>query len=289
MSIEDFGAMSDEDLDARIAASREIPDEAEPVDDTPEPDPAPQGEPPPPEEPAPVAEPAQGVEQVPDPERNRGDLNVALQQERERGRQARDAQAQLEALLNNPQALAQYAAQRGYQLAPPPQPQQQEIPDRDLDPAGYADYRIAEQNERFAALEQRAQQADQRADQLSQEAELRKQWPDLDQRLASFDQELPGLAAKYNPAEKYLMTLGSQMADPVARKALIEVEARQMAEGMVAEALAKQKTPLPTVNGVARAGSVNPGAPVAKHPSQMTDAEVDEASAAARKQFINRR
>ncbi|MFP5503249.1 MAG: hypothetical protein ACLGIN_12245 [Candidatus Sericytochromatia bacterium] len=280
----DVSTLSDEELEARIAQAQSDDPAPEPgTDEAAAPAEVP-ADSPPAQDPAPAADPApQGApgEEATD----RGDLRVALQQERDARRQEREQREQYEALLRDPQRLAQYAAQLGLQIGQTQQ-HQQEPPDRDLDPAGYAEWLIAQRDERLQRIEQNLTQREEAA----RLAEIRSIWPDLDQRVSAFDQEAPQLAGYYRPDEKYLLHLGTQLANPEARKALIEAEAKplaeQMAKQMVAEALAKQKEPLKGPDGLARAGAVNPGAPVPKSPEQMTDAELNEAADLARRQFL---
>ncbi len=284
----DLSMLSDDDLAAKIAQLSGDPAASETTTETEAPPSSEAAAPPAAQDPAPAADPApQGAPET-EPQKDRGDLTVALRQSREQERLYRDT-------LNNPQALAQHLAQMGYQVLPAQQqthqlPEQLEFLDPDL-----AQYTQAQLEGMRGEVGQQLQGM-----RLEMSEALAKQvLPDFDQTLQGL-LELRGdpvlgpiiqaagqqFANHPNPAMAFYQ-LGKRLAGAAQpSEDVIQAKAKQLAEQMAAEALAKQKAPLEGPQGLARAGAVNPGAPIAKRPDQMTDAELEEAAAQARRQMF---
>lgn len=251
--------MSDDDLAALMVddSAEEPAEQAEPTGEVSE-TPAAQES----AEPAAQTEtPAPAARQVPLAE---------VQRERQKRQQA-------EAILSDPNALAQRLAQMGYQVAQPQQEQQPEFLDEAL--AQYT------QQQMQGMQGQVSQQMQQMRSQLSVEL-ARVTIPDWQQTIDAFllladDPEMgPVLAAldqsvmqSPNPAVA-LYNHAKRFTAPKATLTEADVE-RRVAEG-VAAALAKQQPGIQGPKGVARAGSVTPGLEKPKSLQQMTDDELDK-------------
>lgn len=268
MPTEDLRGLSNDDLEALIGG-----DDESQADEAPEQADQSQGEvseplaqQDPPAEPAAPEEPQQPAPRM-----------VPLA-EVQRERQKRQ---QYEALLNDPNALAQHLAQAGYKLTPAQQQEQ----------AAFLDDELAQwTQQQIQGTEQRLQSVEIRVRNQVSESLAAATVPDFKEvidglaALQAEDQTLAPLIAQavsnyltspdpnLNPAlatyELGKRLLNKQATDP-------EAEIERRVNERLAEALAKQQPGLPTVNGVARAGSVTPGAEKPKPLYKMTDEELD--------------
>jgi hypothetical protein len=196
--------------------------------------------------PAPGQPPGTPPEPGQAPPENRGDLNVALHQSRQRANQ-------LAAMLQDPQTIAALHAQMfggGQSAAPAQQPQAPELQYED----GDAIRAIVEQV--AAPMRQQIEELTQANRDLMAErqvSEMKGRHPDLDQFVAEFDTARPDLAHVYNAEEKKYLILGARAADPEWMKAQVETAAQTRAEALLAEKLAgitsKTQTPV-TLAGV---------------------------------------
>lgn len=116
-----------------------------------------------PEEPEEAPEPEKQDQQ--DQDAPRGDLRVALREERERRRQAEQVARQAEQVAQQTQqqqrALAQYLAAQVAAQNRPPQPQQPPPPNFENDPAGYLKWVVDQQQQQIVQMRQYQQQAEQ--------------------------------------------------------------------------------------------------------------------------------
>lgn len=164
----------------------------------------------------------------------------ALHEERGKHRATASRLQQLEAVLNDPNALAQHMAQQGFQVSP----------------ANEAPGLAWEQPEAINALVQQAiapmqQEVSllrQERDQLKQAQEmdgLRKDFgPDVDSWLSVLDEHRPDMA-HLSPRDKALHVQGLLWSDPEYRQQQIDAKAAAAAEAKVAQTLAGAKAQTP--------------------------------------------
>jgi hypothetical protein len=269
--VQDLSGISDDELERMALGGDEDanPEGAQdPSTSTQEPAASPPAQPP-----APAAEAtpqgAPGNDQQ--PERDRGDLSVALRQERER-------RQQYEALFRDPNALAQVAAQMGLQVVQP-QAEQPEFFDTEL--AQFTQQQIEGMRGEFG------QQMQAMRVEMSREL-ARQALPDFEDTMQALvklgDDPVLGpivqaadrqFANHPNPAMAFYQ-LGKRLtASAPPSEEAVKAQAQVLAQQMVAEAMGKQQQPLAGPNGLSRAGSVTPGVEKAKDPRQMTDEELD--------------
>lgn len=208
-------------------------------------------------------QPQPTVEQQPMEQVNRGDLTVALRQEREARRQIEAKLAQVTQVLQDPQQLAQMLGL---------QQQQPQAPELAFEDPDVISQLVAQQ---VAPLQQTVQTLQQQLAQAEQEKVLmglRSQYPDLDDALSEFDSNLPQMA-NMHPLAKYFMVHGSRTTDPKYLQQQIEAKANELAEQRVAERLkGLTSTAQPvTLSGVTPAGGASDGIDLANITDEQWD------------------
>lgn len=137
--------------------------------------------------------------------------------------------AQMQALLNDPQQLAQQAARLGYQLTPQQTAAMADAAQGGTDPFAAFDPQVAEAlkgalDQIVGPLHQKLEQYEAHA-KTSEEraaiAELDKELPGFSDAVARFDERLPTEAHKFNPMDKFLITQGVRLVDPTERQSLV--------------------------------------------------------------------
>lgn len=184
-----------------------------------------------------VPQPELGVQ---DASQNRGDLSVALRQERER-RQAVEAQfQQVQAALSDPAYLRQVLAQH--------EPQQ--MPELMMEDPEVLQAYIGQATAPLVAQIQQLQAERQQERAQMQMQMLKQQFPDIDQSIAEFDATAPNMAG-VDPVLKHLAVMGGRALDPNYQQQMIQQQAQALAEKMLAEKLAGngKQTPV-TLSGV---------------------------------------
>lgn len=170
----------------------------------------------------------------------------ALHQERQRRQQA-------EAVLQDPNALAQYLAQMGYQVVPQGQ---QEAPELAFEDPEVINAIVAQ---RLAPLEQELNAMRAERQQMAYRARIdtavRDFGPDAEQLIAAFDEASPHQSG-LDPYVKAATIHGLRWADPQYRQQQIDAQAQKIAEERLAASLAgSKKSPPVTLAGVTAATS----------------------------------